>query len=66
MANQQYGLNPKNPYPTSKDKCGCIRIVNAHVVDYCQRHALNEIIHALKAVSVEVLDLKEEKSVQGA
>lgn len=49
---QQYGLKPESPYPTSTDKCGCVRIVNEHVIDFCSRHALNEIIYALKSLDL--------------
>lgn len=53
---KQYGLE-RTAYPTSKDECGCIRIVNEYVVDWCQRHALNEIIHAIKELSSSVCEV---------
>lgn len=58
----QYGLKASHPYPTSKDKCGCIRIVDEHVIDFCPRHALNEIIHALKDVSSSIAHVDPDNS----
>lgn len=64
MSKHQYGLKASHPYPTEKDECGCVRIVmekkDGHVIDYCQRHVLNEILHALRGISSSILAPRDE------
>lgn len=65
MDRNQYGQNPEHLYPTTKDKCGCVRIRGEHVIDFCQRHALNEIIHAIKGLSGSLSDIASEIEKKG-
>lgn len=65
MGKRQYGQNPENVYPTTKDKCGCVRIRGEHVIDFCQRHALNEVIHAIKGLGTCISDVANEIGKNG-
>lgn len=65
MARYQYGLKPESPYPTKKEKCGCVRICppdDGPVIDYCQRHILNEIKHVLNGLGGVIGDALENLS----